>query len=152
MPVSDLAIAAQELKPGISLVFVRQGETLLQCQGIGIRPLLELLENPRLLPLMHGSALADRVVGKAAALLALRGRVTGVYAPVMSRPAEGLLRRHGVPVAYRHMAPYIMNRTADSTCPMEQAVEHLWDPERAPGVLRQRLDELMAASRQPHGE
>lgn len=149
MSVSDLSIAAQQLKPEVSLVFVRQGELILQCQGIGIRPLLEQLENTALLPLMDGSVLGDRVVGKAAALLALRGGVVGVYSPLMSRPAEELLRMHGIPVAYRRMVTHILNRTGDGTCPMEQAVENLWDPEQAPGVLRHRLEELMAASRRP---
>lgn len=141
---SDLSLAARALEPDVSLAIAREGDVLLQCQGKGIRPLLELLENRDLLPLLHESALADRVLGKAAALLALRGNVKWVYAPVMSAPAEELFRRHGVHVAYKQLPGHILNRQKDGVCPMELEVENLDDPFQAPARLRTRLEQLMS--------
>ena len=87
----------------------------------------------------RGAAVADKVVGRSAALLFLYGGVSQVYAGVLSVPAEEVLRAHGVPYACGERVPMIRNRTGDGFCPMEQRVLTTEDPAEAYAVLRRAV-------------
>ena len=105
----------------------------------GIRPLLELLARGTDL---HGFAVADKVVGKAAALLYCLMGVRQVYAPVISSPAVSVLQAHGILLQYDTVVPAIRNRTQTGLCPMETAVWDLTDPKEALPAVREALAAL----------
>lgn len=143
MRVSDLAVAAMALQAGHSLVVVREGALLTYRQGRGIKPLLALLEEGIVL---EGTCLGDKVMGRAAALLAVYAGVKAVYTPIISRPALEVLHQHGVRVAYRCQVERILNRRGTSTCPMEELAIQIEDPADAPARIRGRLRELQQAA------
>lgn len=64
--------------------------------------------------------LADRVVGRGAALLLIKAKVAEVFAFVMSRPAYEILQKGGVKTSYQTLQQHIVNRTGDGICPIEQ--------------------------------
>lgn len=103
----------------------------------GIAPLLERAERSERL---EGAFVADRIIGKAAAMLL----VASVYGQIMSREAEALLSANGIEVEYGALTDHIINRSGDGLCPMEQAVRDLTDCTAAPAVLRRRIEELRA--------
>lgn len=105
----------------------------------GIAPLLERAERSERL---EGAFVADRIIGKAAAMLLIPMRVASVYGQVMSREAEALLSANGIEVEYGALTDHIINRSGDGLCPMEQAVRDLTDCAAAPAVLRRRIEEL----------
>lgn len=135
----------KQLQRAISLL--ERGYTCVLCdhdrvltsKKSGIQPLLERLESAELL---DGLSVADRIIGKAAAMLLLTMGVTEVYGSVMSRAAYALLTERGVEASYGELAPCIRNRKGDGPCPMEQAVADLTDPADAPAALRRKLAEL----------
>lgn len=92
----------------------------------GIRPLLVWLGEDG--DALRDGAAADKIVGRAAALLFLYGGVRAVYAAVISEGALALLEENGVQVAYGRCVPYIINRENTGLCPMEQRVRDIWDP------------------------
>ena len=49
---------------------------------------------------MRGGCVADKVIGRGAALLIIKGGVVEVYARLISEPAFDVLCNHGVQVAY----------------------------------------------------
>lgn len=106
----------------------------------GIRPLLEWLERTPC-PL-NGAYIADKVVGKAAALLFAFGRAAGVHAQVISEPAAGALDQLGIPYAYEKIVPHIINRKGDGICPMEQKAMPLSSPEEAFCILKETVRTL----------
>lgn len=110
----------------------------------GIAGLLGLVENGTAL---EGFCAADRVVGKAAALLFVYAGVREVFAEVISEKALEVFQAHGLPCVYAATVPYIQNRTHSGPCPMEQSVEALVDPAEALYVLRRTLNSLRAQSR-----
>ena len=69
----------------VSLVLVCASQ-IYHRSGKGVAPLYELVTDPRPQQL-KGGVLADKVVGKAAALLALYADLSAVYAGIMSKPA-----------------------------------------------------------------
>lgn len=78
---------------------------------------------------LSGAAVADRVVGKAAAALMALGGVKHVYADVISSPAYELLKNSGVEVEYGELVDLIRNRTNTGPCPLESLCSGENDPE-----------------------
>lgn len=84
----------------------------------GVQDLLSLLEErPEFL---CNALVADKVVGKGAAAMMILGKVAGVYAAVISKPALDLLTAHNINVKYDTIVPNIINRTHTGVCPVEQ--------------------------------
>lgn len=122
------ALQALEESDASCAVVTKSGKLLLSHEN-GIRPVLGwLAEDPELL---KGACAADRVVGKAAALLMLYGGVTEVHAKLISKIAADLLKRREVPFSYGEMIPFVLNREGNGVCPMEKRCMSLESPEEA---------------------
>lgn len=80
---------------------------------------------------LKGGKLADRVIGRGAALLAIKGGVSEVYAHLMSESALDVLRRANVQTSYSTLQPHIINRTGDGICPVEQLTQSVDSPDEA---------------------
>ena len=134
---APLQRAKQLLGDETSLAVVQNSEErTFTSRGIGA--LLDLLPQGGL----RGASVADKIVGKAAALLMVRGGVKDVYAETLSEGGDAVLRRYGIPHACGTLTPAIQNREGTGPCPMEKAVENISDPGTAQAVLRARRDEL----------
>lgn len=89
-------------------------------------------------------AAADRVVGKAAAMLYCLMGVKEVYAPVMTRAAARLLIGHGIAVSWGAQVEAVENRSHTGLCPMEQTVWDIEDPREGLAAIREKLRQLGA--------
>jgi len=136
---NDLQKAREILDNGHYTCVLCKGDCVLTDDRRGIRPLLELVESGRS---FVGFSAADKVVGKAAALLYLLLGVTDIYAGVISAPALEVLVAGGVVVTFGQLVDAIRNRTNTGFCPMETAVKEIDDPLQAPAVLYSALDAL----------
>ena len=95
--------------------------------GRGVSDLLRLLsDQPELLV---GSKVADKVVGKAAAGLMIKGSVIEIYAELISSPAIELIKRSGVKLSFMDEVHHIVNRAGTDWCPMEKLCFDLNSPE-----------------------
>lgn len=103
----------------------------------GVRPLLDLLAQD-----LTDYCAADKVVGKAAALLYRLLGVSEIYACVISEPAVRVLEAGSITVFYDHLVPAIRNRTGTGFCPMETAVWDIDNPVLAPAILLETLQKL----------
>lgn len=114
--------------------------TLTRFRRHGVADLLRLVEKEP--ELMHGSSVADRVVGKGAALLMLAGKVGSVYAQVISSGALRVLREGGVMVSFGTETPYIKNRRGDGMCPVESLVAETEEPAEAVKLIRTFIENI----------
>ncbi len=96
----------------------------------GIKTLLSLQSGS-----LTGSFVADKIVGKAAAMLLVRGGAIEVYAEIISEPALEVFKKHRVICLYGTLVPNIINRDKTGVCPMEQAVLNVGDIGRAYEIL-----------------
>lgn len=135
----DLEKAKQILSQTDSTCVLCLGEAVYRSCARGIAPLLAFLDGDED---FCGFSAADKVVGKAAAMLYCLLGVRRVHGNVMSLSAMRLLRRNGVEAYWDTLAENIRNRAGDGLCPMELATEHIDDPEQALPVLRQTLVRL----------
>lgn len=103
----------------------------------GIRPMiLWLEEDPGFL---KDASVADKIVGRAAAMIMIYAGVKEVYASVISNAAIEALKEAGISVTYSMSAIAISNRRGDGICPMERAVAPIKDPEAAYKALREKV-------------
>ncbi|HIU00918.1 MAG TPA: DUF1893 domain-containing protein [Candidatus Coproplasma excrementavium] len=100
----------------------------------GVNALCNLAESSP--ELLRGAAVADKIVGKAAALLMALGGVKQVYAEVMSRSAQQVFEKYNIPCDRGQVAETIKNRAGTGQCPMEQTVRHIDDPAAALKAIR----------------
>lgn len=106
----------------------------------GVRPLLNWFDSGID---FNGFSAADKVVGNAAAFLYVLLGIKAVYAPVMSEAAIHTLKENGVEIQYDLAVEYIVNRSGDGNCPMEESVKGISNPEKALCAIRKKLKELM---------
>ncbi|WP_312642088.1 DUF1893 domain-containing protein [Hydrogenoanaerobacterium sp.] len=95
----------------------------------GIKPIVQWLAQDE--TFFKGAYVADKVIGRAAALLLVYGGVKELFAGVLSEPAAAVLAEHGVAYEYGKLVPHIINRTGDDMCPMERRALSITLPEQA---------------------
>lgn len=106
----------------------------------GIAPIMNLLQKD--VKSLQGAFVADRIIGKAAALLLIKSGITKLYAGVISRHALDVLEESDIEVEYKDYVPYIINRKGDGMCPMEECVLHTNDAQEAYELLCKKLEQL----------
>lgn len=134
----DMLQQAKELlhQEKCSCVLMRNGKPSLSWER-GIRPILLWLEED--LDFLKGAAVADKVIGKAAAMLFVYGGVSAVYTDVISRPAAEYFAAAGIPFTADRTVEGIRNRDNTGPCPMESVALDLSDPEGAYLEFRRRI-------------
>ena len=121
-------------------VLVKDGEIAATESGHGVSPLLEMYDKRA--AEMEGSTIVDKVVGRAAASIAVCGKASHVHGELMSEDAVEVLSANGITSSYKQLVPRILNRDMDGLCPLEQSVEGITDPAAALTALRARVAEL----------
>lgn len=127
-----------------SCVLVRGGEIVFSASGRGVGPLLSLYENRP--GLLRGSFAADRVVGKAAAMLLALGGAAGAWGEVMSETALRYLRERGLRAEYGRLVGTILGRGGKGLCPFERSVLVTEDPETGYRLIQATAARLQAGA------
>ncbi len=122
----------------VAFAYVGEGEIITSSKkGIGFAA--SLCDEGR--DLSKGAA-ADKIVGKAAALLFILLGVKVVYAEVLSVGAKAVLERYGVEFSYGVLTEAIQNRKGTGLCPMENAVKDIDEPREAHMAINRTLAAL----------
>ncbi len=124
-----------------NLMIFRGDELVFSSSGRGIAPLIEAIDTVGRENL-SGVVTADRVVGKAAALLNLYMGASEVHAGVISGGAKVLLSGHGVQYQFLEDTDVVKAKDGVVFCPFEKLVWDVSDPEEAHALIRARLAEL----------
>ncbi len=118
-------------------VLVKDGRIYAQGRGHGVSPLMELYETRR--GDMAGGIIVDKVIGRAAASIAICGKVKHVHGEVMSEDAVAFLKKNGITESHTLLVPRILNRKHDGLCPLEQSVLGIDDPAAALASLKKKI-------------
>ena len=105
--MQDLQQARQILTEGGYTCVLCHGESVHTSMKRGVAPMVEWIENGVSL---QGYSAADKVIGKAAAMLFVLAGVSSVYSEVMSRAAEEFLTLNGEEHSYGSLTDMIINR------------------------------------------
>lgn len=116
------------LSSASTIAVVSNGEVFTS-QERGVKPLLFLLKEKK--EFLKGASVADKVIGKAAALLMVLGEIKEVHTLIISEPAIKVFEKHNIPCFYDKKVTRIVNRTGDGLCPMETLCLDVENPQEA---------------------
>lgn len=143
----DLDQAKEHFNSGnYSFVAVKDGRVVATGERDGIGELLSAVE--QFASEMQGASLADKVVGKAVALVSVHAGISGIYTPLASQAALDVLKPRGIPLQADRLVPLIRNKRNDGPCPMERLTQPIDEPRAA--VLA--LNQFVASMRQRAAE
>ena len=123
-------------------VLVKNDTIYRQERGHGVSPLLVMYDEHK--EAMLGATVVDKVIGRAAAAIAICGKVKHVHGELMSEDAVEFLNDNGITTSYTKLVHRILNRKMDGLCPLEQSVEGITDAANALVSLRKRIATLQS--------
>jgi hypothetical protein len=134
---TDLEIASKRLnQKNVNLVVVKDGKVLFETESHGLNDLVKAIN--QLQSSMKGSSVADRIVGRAAALLFVFSGVSAVFAATISDGGIEILDNNNVFHEFEKRVPRILNLKKTDVCPFEKLVAELSSPQEAYERLKAR--------------
>lgn len=106
----------------------------------GVAPLLQPLVKD--IEFFQGSYVVDRVIGKAAAILLIKGQIKQLHAIMLSKHAKKILEQYAISYTYDELVEHIINRDGTDMCPMEKAVLEIDDIEQGFWVIQETVEKL----------
>ncbi len=122
-----------------TFVAVKNGEVR-PSQKRGVAPVIDIIDSEP--GFLSGACIADKVIGKAAAMLLTAGGVKEIHTPLASMKAIEYIRGKQTKLSYESTAEYIINRDGTDMCPMEKTVFNISDEKEAERLIRIKLEEL----------
>ena len=133
--MKDLEIAKQKLNgDSLAFVIVKDGAVLRTGTREGIGELIQAIDT--LGDAVNDASLADKIAGKAVAMVACTAKIRAVYSPLMSQAACDALAAEHIYFEYDRLVPLILNKRNDGPCPMERLTLPIDDPHQAIAALR----------------
>jgi hypothetical protein len=128
--MNDLETAKNQLhRKGLTLTIVKNGEVLFETCSHRISGFLGAVE--QIGARLEGASVADRVAGKAVALLCVYAKIRAVYAEVLSRKAKAVFEENGIPCEWKELVDNILDLNKSGVCPFEKTAAGISDPEAA---------------------
>lgn len=137
--MTDLELAKEQLIKDECTSVVRKGDSVYFSKARGVKPLLNWLDDKMV---FNGYSAADKVVGKAAAMLYVLLSVSKIHAFVISKRALEVFAKSGIEVTYDTLVERIHNRTNTGFCPMEEAVWEIDDLQEGLQAVREKVAQL----------
>jgi len=135
----NLDLAKRRLREGsLNLVIVKDGKTLFESRSSGIRGLLQAVE--RFGEGLFGSSAADKVVGRAAAMLCAYSRFSEVFAVRMSEGGRKVLNENNIKYQFEELVPRILDIKQADVCPFEKLVAESKNPKEAYEKLKSCIE------------
>jgi len=139
--MNDLETAkTQLLQRQLTLIIVKNGETLFETQFHRISGFLNAIE--QFGEKLENASIADKVVGKAVALLCVYAGVKAVYAETLSTVAKTLLEENRITCEWKELVDTILDDKKQDICPFEKEAASITNPNEAYSrfkVLQQKL-------------
>ncbi|MEM0212191.1 MAG: DUF1893 domain-containing protein [Candidatus Methanomethylicia archaeon] len=129
--MGDLEIAKKILRERkLTLAIVKNKELIFESNDHGIIGFINAIEE--LGGELKGAYMADKIVGRAIALLAIYSGIKGVYAEIISKHGfKTLIEVNIEELEYGEIVDAIMDKTGRELCPFEREAQGINDPSKA---------------------
>jgi hypothetical protein len=126
--VKDIEIAKKILlEENLTLVVVKDGKLVFKSRDKGIKPIFTLATEMK--ELANGGSLADKVIGKGAAILCGYIGIQEIYTELISEGGARTLEIYNIPYTRDKSCEYIKNRDKTDYCPIEKLSMNMEEPE-----------------------
>ncbi len=128
--MDDLEFSKQQLKnKNRSLVFAKDSKVIFETNIEGLKGFLQAIETKG--RELSNTSVADKIVGKAAALLCLYAKVKAVFAVTISQSGLEILEKSSLKIDYENLVQTILNLNRTDRCPFEKLVQKISNPSEA---------------------
>jgi len=139
--MEDLRIAKKRLKEkGLTLSIIKEKKILFETSSHGISGFLRAIKE--LGERLDKASAADKIIGKAVALLCLCAGIDRVYGSVMSREAQELFEESTVHAEWDELVDNIAGHFESETCIFEKLAAEITEPAEAYKKLKALHDSL----------
>lgn len=137
--MNDLQKARSILESGNHTCVLCKGDAVYISDKSGIAPMVGFISESVDL---KGFSVADKIVGKAAAMLFTFAGIKSAYGEVMSREGFEFLQANRIEVSYSVLTDKIINRAGTDICPMEKTVKNISSPDDAFSAIKETIKKL----------
>jgi hypothetical protein len=125
--MQDLELAKKQLyDKDLTLVITENGQILFETDSHRISGFIRAIDT--LGTQLNGASVADRVAGKALALLCVYAGIREVYAEVLSKKAKAVFEENKVAVEWKQLVDNVLDLNKTGVCPFEKAAAGISDP------------------------
>ncbi|WXR62461.1 DUF1893 domain-containing protein [Peptostreptococcaceae bacterium AGR-M142] len=125
--MKDIIIAKEILQNNsYTITIVKNQKILKTSKQKGIRPMYEAITQIK--DELKNASVADRVIGRAAAILLKYGEVKNLNTKIISKDALEILNNTNINVRYEKIVEFIKNRDKKDSCPVEKLSKDIEDP------------------------
>ncbi len=136
--MKDLELAKEILEEKeLTLAIVKEGKILFTSTDKGIKPIYTAVVG--LKEELKGVSVADRVIGRAAAILCKYADIKELYTKLISNEAIKVFENSNIKFFYDESSPYIKNRDKTDMCPVEKLSQDI----DSPAELIQKISEFL---------
>lgn len=139
--MQDLEIAKKQLcDKGLTLVIAKDGLILFQTDSHRISGFMHAIDTLGIQ--LKGASVADRVVGKALALLCIYAGIRKVYAEVLSRKAQAIFEENKVACQWKQLVDNVLDLNKSDVCPFEKTAADISDPQNSYVAFKALLEKM----------
>lgn len=107
----------------------------------GVKPILSKLNQDK--EYFKDADIEDTIIGKAAAILLVYGKINSIYAHILSEAGKEYLEQNHIPFKYDTLVKEIKNRTNTDMCPLEKSVMFIQNPIEGKLTLEKTIQTIM---------
>ncbi|NLJ98567.1 MAG: DUF1893 domain-containing protein [Tissierellia bacterium] len=124
--MKDIEIAKEYLKEeDVAIAVVKDGKLIFKSNEKGIKPMYTIAME--MMNTLDKASIADKVIGKGAAILCKYMGIKDVHGQLMSASAIDFLEKTGIGYTYEKSCPYIENMDRTDLCPIERLAMDIED-------------------------
>jgi hypothetical protein len=126
----------------LTLVIVKNGEVMFETRSHRISGFLGAIE--QLGDELEGASVADRVAGKAIALLCVYAKIKEVYAEILSKKAKAVFEENRISCEWKELVDNVLDLDKSGVCQFEKAADGISDPNDAYRTFKTLQESLKA--------
>jgi hypothetical protein len=139
--MQDLDLAKKQLyEKQLKLVISKNGQVLYQTDSNRISGFIHAIDD--LGAELNGASVADKVAGKALALLCIYAGIRKVYAEVLSKKAQVLFEENKVLYQWQLLVDNVLDVNKTGICPLEKAAADISNPEDSYKVFKALMEKM----------
>ena len=128
--MNDLETAKTQLiQNHLTLIFIKNNNILFKTKSHRIFGFLTAIQE--LDRKLENASVADKVVGRAVALLCAYARIKAIYAETLSMKAVDVLEKAGVTYEWKGIVDTILDTNKNDVCPFEKTAAQISSPKDA---------------------
>ncbi|MCQ2209505.1 MAG: DUF1893 domain-containing protein [Paludibacteraceae bacterium] len=121
---------------------IANGDDVRTFRQSGVLDLYDL--NERESSFLNGALIADKIIGKGAAALIIKGKCKEVRTHIITEVALKLLQDYHIKVTYDETIDHIINREKTDWCPLEKRLKETTNAEECYPIINEFIKDLKA--------